>query len=57
MTDTNFKILSYYTNKIHNNPEFYEAEKKRVAIFLQNIRLKDIRMMKNINKRKKNTVN
>jgi hypothetical protein len=31
MTDTDFKILSYYTNKIHNNPEFYEAEKKRVA--------------------------
>ncbi len=50
MTDTDFKILSYYTNKIHNNPEFYEAEKKRVA----NIKLKDIRMMKNVNKRKRN---
>ncbi len=31
MTNTYFKILSYYTNKIHNNPEFYEAEKRRVA--------------------------
>ncbi len=32
MTDTNnLKVLSFYTNKIHNNPEFYELEKKRVV--------------------------
>lgn len=32
MTDTNnLKVLSFYANKIHNNPEFYELEKKRVA--------------------------
>lgn len=35
MTDTetanNFKILSFYANKIHSNPEFYEKEKKRVV--------------------------
>lgn len=32
MTDTNnLKVVSFYTNKIHNNPEFYEAEKKRVV--------------------------
>ena len=32
MTDTNnSKVVSFYTNKIHNNPEFYEAEKKRVV--------------------------
>ncbi len=41
-------MLSYYTNKIHNNPEFYEAGKKK----LQTIRLKDIRMMTNITKEK-----
>ena len=28
MTDTDFKVLSYYTNKIHSNPEFYELEKE-----------------------------
>ncbi len=33
MTDTDLKILFYYTNKIHNNPEFFEAEKKRVATY------------------------
>jgi hypothetical protein len=32
MNDTDFQFLSYSTNKIHNNPEFYEAEKKRVAM-------------------------
>lgn len=32
MTDTNnIKVLSFYANKIHNNPEFYELEKKRVV--------------------------
>ena len=32
MTDTdNIKIVSFYTNKIRNNPEFYELEKKRVV--------------------------
>ncbi len=32
MTDTNnLKVLSFYANKIHNNPEFYELEKKRVV--------------------------
>ena len=32
MTDTNnIKALSFYANKIHNNPEFYELEKKRVV--------------------------
>ncbi len=31
MIDTELKVVSFYTNKIHNNPEFYEAEKKRVA--------------------------
>ena len=31
MTDTESKVVSFYANKIHNNPEFYEAEKKIVA--------------------------
>ena len=32
MTDSNnIKVLSFYANKIHNNPEFYELEKKRVV--------------------------
>lgn len=31
MTDTDFKVVSFYTNKIRSNPEFYEAEKKRVV--------------------------
>ena len=31
MTDTDLKVLSFYANKIHNNPEFYELEKKRVV--------------------------
>ena len=31
MTDTELKVVSFYTNKIHNNPAFYELEKKRVA--------------------------
>lgn len=26
----------YYTNKIHNNPEFYEKEKQRVREYLKN---------------------
>ena len=31
MTDTELKVVSFYANKIHNNPAFYELEKKRVA--------------------------
>jgi hypothetical protein len=31
MTDTDSKVVSFYTNKIHSNPAFYEAEKKRVV--------------------------
>ncbi len=31
MTDTDSRVISFYTNKIHSNPEFYEAEKKRVV--------------------------
>jgi hypothetical protein len=31
MTDTESKVVSFYANKIHNNPAFYELEKKRVA--------------------------
>jgi hypothetical protein len=31
MTDTDFKVVSFYTNKIRSKPEFYEAEKKRVV--------------------------
>lgn len=31
MTDTDLKVVSFYTNKIHSNPEFYELEKKRVV--------------------------
>ncbi len=31
MTDTYLKVVSFYTNKIHTNPEFYEVEKKRVV--------------------------
>ena len=34
MTDTKPKLVSYYTCKIHSNPEFYEAEKKRVVKYL-----------------------
>ncbi len=33
MTDTDFKVLSSYTNKIHSNPEYYELEKTRVVKF------------------------
>ncbi len=30
MTDSNnIKVLSFYANKIHNNPEFDELEKKK----------------------------
>ena len=32
MADT----ISYYSNKIHTNPEFYDAEKKRVVKYLVN---------------------
>ena len=31
MTDTDSKIVSFYNNKIHSNPEFYALEKKRVV--------------------------
>jgi hypothetical protein len=31
MTDTDSKVISFYANKIHSNPAFYEAEKKRVV--------------------------
>jgi hypothetical protein len=31
MTDTDLKVISFYANKIHSNPAFYEAEKKRVV--------------------------
>ena len=32
MTDTdNIKVVSFYNNKIHSNPEFYALEKKRVV--------------------------
>ena len=31
MTDTDSKIISFYNNKIHSNPEFYALEKKRVV--------------------------
>ena len=31
MTDTDSRVISFYTNKIRNNPEFYELEKKRVV--------------------------
>ena len=27
---------AFYTKKIHNNIEFYEAEKKRVALYINN---------------------
>ncbi len=30
MTDTDFEVVSFYTNKIPSNPEFYEAEKKEL---------------------------
>ena len=36
MADTEPKLLSYYTNKIHTNPEFYETEKKRAVKYLVN---------------------
>jgi hypothetical protein len=36
MADTESKLLSYYTNKIHTNPEFYAAEKIRVVKYLVN---------------------
>lgn len=52
MTDTESKVVSFYANKIHNNPAFYELEKKGSP----NIKLKDIRTMMNINKRKRNIV-
>ena len=53
MTDTNnIKVLSFYANKIHNNPEFYELEKKK----LLNIKFNDIIMTMNTKKRKKNIV-
>ncbi len=31
MTDTDSKVVSFYTKKIHSNPEFYALEKKRVV--------------------------
>ena len=30
MTDTDSRVISFYTDKIHSNPEFYEAEKKEL---------------------------
>jgi len=36
MADTEPKSVSFYTYKIHSNPEFYEAEKKRVVKYLVN---------------------
>ena len=27
---------NFYTNKIHNDDEFYEAEKKRVVAYIKN---------------------
>ena len=37
MADTEpIKLVSFYANKIHTNPEFYEAEKKRVVKYLVN---------------------
>ena len=33
MTDTDSKIVSFYNNKIHSNPEFYALEKKRVVTY------------------------
>ncbi len=51
MTDSNnIKVLFFYANKIHNNPEFYELEKKRVVKYQVPI------MTTNTKKRKKNIV-
>jgi hypothetical protein len=32
----NMRANEFYTNKIHNNPEFYEKEKKRVVEYHKN---------------------
>ncbi len=32
MTDTDLKVVSFNTNKIHSKPAFYEAEKKSCKI-------------------------
>ena len=32
----NMRMNVFYTNKIHNNPEFYEKEKKRVVEYHKN---------------------
>ena len=45
------ELVSYYTCKIHSNPEFYEAEKKGVVKYL----VKRCILMKNTKMRRKNT--
>ena len=53
MTDSNnIKVLSFYANKIHNNPEFMNWKKNE----LLNIKFNDIIMTMNTKKRKKNIV-
>lgn len=35
-TKNNNRVNAFYTNKIHNNPEFYEKEKQRVIQYQNN---------------------
>ena len=43
---------NFYTNKIHNDDEFYQAEKKRVVAYIKT----DMKMTKNLEKKEKNIV-
>ena len=46
-------VRKSYNNKIHNNPEFYEAEKKRVVAYIKNRYAKDPEYRENFLRKKR----
>ena len=57
MTYTDSKIVSFYTNKIHSNPEFYELEKKRVVKYqVQRYNNEDARTLQQTKATKTSTI-
>ena len=46
-------VRKSYNNKIHNNPEFYEAEKKRVVAYIKNRYANDAEYRENFLRKKR----